>query len=78
MKMNTSKSPINRRRRIQASRDLSYDRILSRFLDFCEEGWISSKDLGIAISDWLSSDDFYDFVRANYEEIIEEFMDDEY
>lgn len=80
MKMNIRKSPINKRRRIQASIDISYDMVLNRFLAFCEEGVISSEDLGMSISKWLSYDDFYDFVRANYyEEIfIKEVMDDEY
>lgn len=79
MKMNIHKSPINRRRRIQASIDISYDTVLSRFLAYCEEGTISSTDLGICISKWLSDDDFYDFVRANYyEEVFIEEIDDEY
>ena len=63
MRQNISKS-VSRRRRIQASEGLSYDDVLNRFLDLCEEGILSSEELGIAISKWLSNDDFYDFEDA--------------
>lgn len=74
MRQNIGKS-VSRRRRIQASEGLSYDDVLDRFLDYCEHGLFSAEELGIAISKWLSNDDFYDFVRANY---YDEIFYDEY